>query len=316
MVRPRSHVSLCLSQSGRRPRRASSISPPPPQLRSEPKVSVVIPTKSRIDLLKKCLDGLAGNTGYSNIEVIIVDNGCTDPALAPLLRQTQEKLKLIAVVDTGDFNFPRLIASGTRVANGDVLLLMNDDIEPIEPGWLHRMVESASASGVGAVGARLLYPDHTIQHAGIALGLGGSAGHLWKGATPEQAIRNSRIALPSRRLAVTAACLAVKRSLYEEIGGMDQQAFPVSLNDVDFCLRLEARGHRTIYRGDAVLVHHESQSRGDDDQSIAHRQRRSLETGRFLQRWRALVDDDPFSSPAFDPTRDSGAIHPALASKS
>jgi len=288
---------------------------PMPKLVSEPKVSIIIPTKYRVDLLKKCLEGVIARTGYANIEVIIVDNGCTDPALPPLLEKVSETFKLITVVDKGDFNFPRLIASGAKVATGDILLMMNDDIEPIEPGWLHRMVESASAPAIGAVGVRLVYPDHTIQHAGIMLGLGGCAGHLWKGTSPGQAADNSRIVLPSRRMAVTGACLAVKRDLYEEIGGMDAEAFPISLNDVDFCLKLEMIGRCTIYRGDAVLIHHESQSRGDDDQSVSRRLRRSLETRRFLERWQALVDDDPFGSPAFDSIGDSGAIHPALMLK-
>src|SRR5262249_53457867 len=149
--------------------------------------------------------------------------------------------------------------------SGEVLLVFNDDVQAIEPSWLKRMAASVLEPDVGAVGARLLYPDRSVQHAGVMIGIGGACGHLWKGTKPEEAALNPMIMCPGQRLAVTGACLAVRREAYDRVGGMDQEAFPVAYNDIDFCLRLGAIGLKSIYRGDAALVHHESQSRGADN---------------------------------------------------
>ena len=282
-----------------------------PALPHAPIVSVVIPTKYQVTLLEKCLAGLAGVTGYPNLEVVVVDNGCEDPRFHPMLAEAERSLKIIRIEDRGDFNFPRLIDAGVKASSGEVVLLLNDDIEPIEAGWLHRILASVLEPGVGAVGARLNYPSGDIQHAGVMLGLGGVCGHLWKGASPEDASGNAQMCLPGRRSAVTGACLAVRRQLYDAAGGLDR-ALAVAFNDIDFCLRLDALGHRTIYRGDAVLVHHESQSRGPDDATIESRKRLAAETRIFLDRWREATLDDPFGSPAFDRRLENGAVHPAL----
>ncbi|MDP3673730.1 MAG: glycosyltransferase [Novosphingobium sp.] len=286
--------------------------PDVPNLPRIPRVSVLIPTKYQVDLLEKCLAGLVDRTGYPNLEVIVIDNGCEDPRFHQVLAKAGRRLDIVLVEDRGSFNFPRLIDSGVKRSSGEVLLLLNDDIEPIESGWLHRMIASVLEPGVGAVGARLIYPNGDIQHAGVMLGLGGVCGHLWKGMPPGRAAINARIALPGRRAAVTGACLAVRRELYNAIGGLDQAAFPVALNDIDFCLRLSAQGYRTMYRGDAILVHHESQSRGPDDATIESRKRLAAETRIFLERWRLAAEDDPYGSPAFDRRSESGAVHPAL----
>ena len=196
-----------------------------------------------------------------------------------------------------------------------VVLLLNDDVEPIAAGWLHRMVDAVLAPDVGAVGARLVYPEGPIQHAGVILGLGGVCGHLWKGLPADEAARNPYVVYPGARLAVTGACLAVRREAFDQVGGLDEQAFPVAYNDIDFCLRLHAAGYRNIYRGDVVLVHYESQSRGHDNETSRRRLRLARETGQFLKRWRRMIEDDPFGSPEFDSTIESGAVHRlALAS--
>ncbi|RYD92155.1 MAG: glycosyltransferase family 2 protein, partial [Sphingobacteriales bacterium] len=196
-------------------------------------------------------------------------------------------------------------------ASGEIVLLLNDDVEPLRAGWMHRMVASAMQANVGAVGAQLLYPDNSVQHAGVMLGLGGTCAHLWRGLEAEAAARNVFIQSVGGRMAVTGACLAVRRSAYDLIGGFDEQAFPVAYNDIDFCLRLNARGLQTIYRGDAVLVHHESKSRGSDEASVAAHKRQSAEAAHFLRRWRNALGTDPFFSPAFDPLVESGAAHAA-----
>ena len=288
------------------------IAPPVPRLPSTPLVSVVIPTKIRIDLLERCLEGLVERTDYPTLEVVIV-NGCSDhPLFEEVIAQASKRLRLRRVDDSGSFNFSRLVNLGVRNSEGDVVLLLNDDVEPIETGWLHRIVESAIAPGVGCVGARLLYPDRTIQHAGVTLGVSGVCGHLWKGLSTSEAALIPQVILPSQRMAVTGACLAVRRELFDRVGGLDETNFPVAFNDVDFCLRVRALGYRTIYRGDAALIHHESQSRGLDDATMKSRKRLTRETAAFLDRWRELLRDDPFGSPAFDPLLESGAIHPSL----
>jgi GT2 family glycosyltransferase len=282
---------------------------PAPVLARTPSVSVVIPTKLRIDLLEKCLDGLIANTGYPDLQVVVVNNGAADPRYPALIARAAQSLNLVEIRDDGDFNFPRLINAGVKRSSGEIVLLLNDDVEPIAAGWLHRMVDAALAPDVGAVGARLVYPEGPIQHAGVILGLGGVCGHLWKGLSADEAARNPHVVYPGARLAVTGACLAVRREAFDQVGGLDEQAFPVAYNDIDFCLRLHAAGCRNIYRGDVVLVHYESQSRGHDNETSRRRLRLARETGLFLKRWRRMIEDDPFGSPEFDPAIESGAVH-------
>ncbi len=305
------HVALPLTIG---PARARQPTPalPIPALARRPKVSVIIPTKLRIDLLEKCLDGLASRTCYEPLEVIVVDNGATDPRFLGVLDAARDRLALRVVEDHGSFNFSRLVNAGAAVANGEHLLLLNDDVEAIEPGWLDRMVEAADMPGVGAVGARLVYPDGSIQHAGVMMGLGGPCGHLWKGRSPQDADYADFICSPGRRMAVTGACLLVRRDRFQTVGGFDE-TFAVAFNDIDFCLRLRVQGFETIYRGDALLIHHESQTRGADHINHARRRRLASETQSFLDRWSPLTRDDPFGSPAFDPAMERGTPHRSLA---
>lgn len=282
---------------------------PAPTLLRQPRVSVIVPTKFRIDLLAKALEGLSRRTGYPNLEVVVVDNGSTDKRLPGVLEHARKAFDLIHVRDMGKFNFSRLVNLGVRTSSGEIILLMNDDVEPTQWGWLHRMIESAMSPDVGAVGARLLFPDRTIQHAGVSMGIGGICGHLWKGLREEDALRCPYVVYPGERMAVTGACLAVRRDVFDRAGGFDEAAFPVALNDIDFCLRVRALGLRNIYRGDAVLIHHESQSRGQDSETAERRRRAGGEVAAFLSRWRPLIQDDPFSSPEFDRRTESGAVH-------
>lgn len=282
---------------------------PAPSRNCWPTVSVVIPTKHRTDLLAKCLKSLRGATEYPNLEVVIVDNGANGSALGDLLKIESDLQRIVKVNDGGDFNFSRLINSGVRASSGEVLLLLNDDVIAQEPGWLHRMVHSAMHAGTGAVGARLLYPSGEIQHAGVMLGLGGVCGHLWRNMPAAEAERNPHIVFPGCRMAVTAACLAVRRKAYDQVNGFDEINYPVTLNDIDFCLRLNREGLRTVYRGDAVLLHDESQSRGNDHAERRKRERRRGEATVFREMWNHLLDDDPFASPAFDLSTESGSVY-------
>ena len=286
--------------------------PAVPMLARTPTVSVIIPTKIKIDLLERCLASLADQTAYPGLDVVIINNGADHPKFADVITAASARMNLQVVDDFGSFNFSRLINSGVRNSKGEVILMLNDDVEAIEPGWLHRMVESVTDPGVGCVGARLLFADGSIQHAGVTLGISGVCGHLWRGLRQSQAAGIPQIMLPSGRMAVTGACLAVRRDVFDQAGGLDEVGFPVAYNDIDFCLRVRALGYRTVYRGDAALIHHESQSRGSDDATAEKRQRVARETRVFLERWGHALEDDPFGSPAFDPTSESGAVHPSL----
>ncbi len=308
-------IALPLVRAAHPPWQAPMPRPPAPVFERPPLVSVIIPTKVRMDLLDRALTGLREKTGYPALEVLVVDNDSPDPSLPDVIAgHASMGLEVRLVPGPGAFNFPRLIDLGVQASRGEVLLLLNDDIEPVEPGWLHRLIESALQPGVGAVGARLLYPGGDIQHAGVWLGVGGLCGHLWKGLGQEAAERNPHIALPGSRMAVTGACLALTRESYDRVGGLDAAAFPVAFNDIDLCLRLGKAGLRTIYRGDAVLVHHESQSRGPDDATPATRRRLAAESATFMQRWGRLLRSDPWLSPAIDAAVETGRIQPAALS--
>lgn len=230
--------------------------------RALPKVSVIVPTRNRLDLLRTCLEGLE-RTDYSDLEVIIVDNGSDDPeTLAYLRKLAPVRYKVLR--HPGPFNFSKLNNSAAKIAAGKLLCLLNNDIEVIDPRWLTTMVQQALRPEVGAVGAQLRYPDGRIQHAGVVLGICGGAAHAHRFLRPDEEGYFSRHALPQFVSAVTAACLVVKRECYEAVEGFDEQNFAVAFNDVDFCMRLNERGWQSLYEPRAMLIHHESVSRGLD----------------------------------------------------
>lgn len=276
-----------------------------------PLVSAVIPTRYRPDLLDRCLGGLSRQTDYPNLEVIIVDNGSTDLRYEALYKQYTQCLDLRVLRVEEAFNYSRLVNRGVREASGGIIMSLNDDVEAMDPGWLESLVDSALRPEIGVVGCRLLYGDGTLQHGGVTFGIGGVAAHLWKGVSPEEAADNPMVIYPSRRRAVTGACMAFRRNAFDMVCGFDE-SFAVAFNDLDFCLRLEARGLGVLYRGDVILTHHESQSRGADDASVARRRRLAKEIALFRERW-GVFRSDPYGSQAFDPTRDSGAVYDWLA---
>jgi GT2 family glycosyltransferase len=261
-----------------------------------PKVSVVIPVRDRAALLRSCVDGLLHATDYPDFELLIVDNGSVETETLELLRALDQLDQVQVITHAGPFNFSAINNQAVLRASGSLVLLLNNDIEVLEPGWMGELVSQACRAGVGAVGALLLYPDRTIQHAGVVLGLHGVAGHPYAGRPAGYAGQAGRLRSVQSLSAVTAACLMVRKSLYLEVGGLDEQ-LPVAFNDVDFCLRLGQRGLRTVWTPHARLCHHESASRGRD---IETRQQERLqgEIARFRDRWGALLDRDPAYHPA------------------
>lgn len=268
--------------------------PDPPPL-----VSVIIPTRDRGELLGACMEGLLHGTDYPRIEVLIVDNESTDPGTLALLARLAEDPRVRVLPVPGAFNYSRLNNLAVAQARGEVLLLLNNDIEVIEPNWLREMVSHALRPEIGAVGAKLLYPDDTVQHAGVVLGFGwpeGVGGHLFPQARRDDPGPFDMLAVARSASAVTAACLAVRRSLYDEVGGLDEEGLKVAFNDVDFCLRLRERGYRNLWTPFALLYHKESASRGSDATGEkAERLRREVAVMRA--RWGAALDDDPYWNP-------------------
>jgi GT2 family glycosyltransferase len=268
----------------------------PPRL---PKVSVIIPTRDRADLLKACLEGLLGRTDYPDLEVWIIDNESREPETFALFAALTEDPRVHRLRIPGPFNYSRLNNLAAAATTGEFLLLLNNDVKVIEPQWLKEMVGLALRPGIGAVGAKLLYPDNTIQHAGVVLGMGwpeGVAGHFYCHAPSRHIDPHGLLHVVRSVSAVTAACLLVRRSLFFEVGGFDEVNLEVAFNDVDFCLRLIERGYRNLWTPHATLYHFESASRGKD-LSVEKAQRLYREINYMRQRWGALLDDDPYWNP-------------------
>ncbi len=229
----------------------------------QPLVSIIIPTKDRADLLEMCVNSLQAKTTYNNYEVIIVDNGSVEPATQALFdRLPAPRFKVVR--DDSPFNYAALNNSAARLARGELLCLMNNDIEILTPDWLEEMVSFAWREDVGCVGARLWYPDGRLQHGGCVVGVGGIAGHSHKYLPKGQAGYFGRAVLHQSFSAVTAACLLVRRTVFEQMGGLDEKLV-VAFNDVDFCLRVQAAGYRNVWTPYAEMNHHESASRGEED---------------------------------------------------
>jgi GT2 family glycosyltransferase len=262
-----------------------------------PKVSIIIPTRNAHRLVEQCLSSIYARTSYENFEVILVDNGSDDPAAITAFSAACERYpSLRCLRDDGPFNFARLCNAGVAEAQGDVVCLLNNDIEVDSPNWLEELVSVACQPTVGAVGGKLLYPDGKIQHAGVVLGIGGWAGHAHKGFPDEHPGYVGRAALLSAFSAVTGACMVLLRERFEAVGGFDEVAFGVACNDVDLCLRLNAKGWRSVYVPWAVLYHHESATRGYED-TPEKKARFQAEVARIWERWGSTMGDDPAYNP-------------------
>ena len=229
-------------------------------------VSVIIPTRDRIDLLAPCVEGLYATNAPGSFEVIVLDNGSTQPETRQWLTDAETRLADFRVVPApGTFNWSRLNNVGMEHAKGDVYVFLNNDTEPTHEHWLARLADVACRDDVGVVGALLLYPNGRIQHAGVVTGFSGLAAHVYCGVDPES---DGHLfvspTVPRNVAAVTGACLAVARDRIEAIGGFDE-AYRISGGDVELCIRAMVRGYVNVYLPDVRLIHHESQSRKRED---------------------------------------------------
>jgi glycosyltransferase involved in cell wall biosynthesis len=265
--------------------------PDPPPL-----VSLIIPTRNAAGLVRQCIESIRQKTTYPRYEIILIDNGSDDPSALEYFRQLGAEPGIRVLRDDRPFNYSALNNAAVELANGDLVGLINNDIEVISPDWLSEMIGIALQPGVGAVGARLWYEDMRLQHGGVILGVGGVAGHSHKRLQSGDSGHFHRAALIQSLSAVTAACMVVRKDVYRWVGGLDEENLEIAYNDIDFCLRLREAGYRNVWTPYAELFHHESATRGSDD--VPERKARfDAEKQYMFQRWGGLLQDDPAYSP-------------------
>ncbi len=265
-----------------------------------PKISVIIANKDHKEDLRRCVESILDKSTYQNYEIIIVENNSVTPEITAYYAELERNPKVRIVNYKGAFNYSAINNLGVSKAEGEYILLLNNDTEVITPSWMEELLMYAQRGDVGAVGAKLYYADKGIQHAGVVIGLGAhrTAGHTHYKQPKENMGYMGRLCYAQNMSAVTGACLMVKKVLYEEVGGLEE-SFAVSLNDVDFCLKLREKGMLNIFTPFAELYHYESTSRGLDDKGDKAK-RYEEESARFREKWqKALAGGDPYYNPNF-----------------
>lgn len=273
----------------------------------QPLVSIIIPNKDNIDTLDRCLNSLLHNTSYSNIEIIIVENNSTEDKTFAYYKTLDSDPRIKVVTWSDSFNYSAVNNYGAQFAHGDYLLLLNNDVESINPDWLTSMLSLCQREEVGIVGAKLLYPDNTVQHAGVAMlkcfesyEIGGAI-HIFANIDKDDPAYQARAILRQDLSAVTAACLLTKKKLYDELGGLDE-TFVVAYNDIDFCLRVREAGYLVVFDPEAKLYHYESLTRGPDDSKTSPEKfaRFIKEQSLLRARWSMYyAKGDPYHPPFF-----------------
>lgn len=276
-------------------------------LEKEPLVTLIIPTKNAWQLVKACVESIQRKTTYKNYEILLIDNNSDEVASLQYFELLAKQEKIRVLKYPGPFNYSAINNFGVREARGELVGLINNDIEVIEPSWLRYMVGHAVREDIGCVGAKLLYSDDRVQHAGVVLGYGGGAGHAHKYFPRDHAGYLNRLVATSNYSAVTAACLLMKRSHFEAVGGLNERDLAVAFNDVDLCLKVQELGLRNVYCAEAELYHHESVSRGSDlTPEKAIRFRKELA---YLQKtWSHVIKRDPCYSENLTLRRENFAI--------
>lgn len=270
------------------------------ELTSRPLVSIIIPNKDHVDDLSRCVESIINLSTYDNYEIVIVENNSETAEIRTYYEEISRHPRVQVVEYKGDFNYSKINNFGVQYAKGEYLLLLNNDTEVITPDWMEELLMYAMRKDVGVVGAKLYYPDKTIQHAGIVIGLGAhrTAGHTHYRIPEANVGYMGKLCYAQDVTAVTGACMMVSKALYEELGGLDE-SFTVALNDVDFCLRVREKGLLNIFTPFAELYHYESKSRGSDkkdDRALRYQQ----ESDRFRVKWAdALAKGDPYYNPNF-----------------
>ena len=262
------------------------------QVQGNPKVSIVIPNKDEKETLKKCLESIWQKTTYSNYEIILVENNSTTREIRDYYQELDGKNGVRVVYWDKEFNYSAINNFGISYAKGDYILCLNNDITVISPEWMEELLANCQRPEVGIVGARLYYPDNTIQHAGIVLGMGGCAGSLFVGLARSRGGYLHKAALQQDLSAVTAACFMVKKEAFEKVGGFEEK-LAVAFNDVDFCLKVRHAGYLVVYDPYAELYHHESKTRGYENTEA--KKRRFQEEIEYMRcHWMPDILRDPY----------------------
>lgn len=262
---------------------------------NSPLVTIIIPTRDRVDILKMCIESIIKYTSYPRWEIIVVDNGSVEPQTHSYFKEISCDSRIHVYQYDKPFNYAALNNFALLYAKGELLTLLNNDIEILSEGWLSELVSHALRSEVGVVGAKLLYPDGVVQHAGVFIGIGGVAGHGHKYIKDDDVGYCHRAVLVQNVSAVTGACLCVRRDIYEAVGGLDEN-LAVAFNDIDFCLKVRDLGYNNVYTPYSKLIHHESISRGHDDTSKKY----ALFLKEFdymKNRWGDKLKNDPAYNP-------------------
>lgn len=263
----------------------------------EPLISIIIPNKDHTDDLEKCLNSVYTKSTYKNFEVIVVENNSTETETFEYYENAKNKYNNFRVITwESGFNYSAINNFAVKQAKGEYVLLLNNDIEVITPDWIEQMLMFAQRYDVGAVGSKLYYDDDTIQHAGVIVGLGGVAGHSHKYFNRENPGYMARAVIAQNLSACTAACLLVKKSVYDQVGGLDEE-YAVAFNDVDFCMSIRKAGYLIVFTPFSEFYHYESKSRGDEN-TPEKRARFNSEVFRFQDKWGAeLKKGDPYYNP-------------------
>jgi O-antigen biosynthesis protein len=266
-------------------------------LTGDERVTIVVPTRDRADLLEPCLESVFGRSTYGSLDVLVVDNGSREAATADLLRswQRREPQRFRVLRDDEPFNYARLNNLAAAATDAEYLLFLNNDTVIVAPDWIEAMLAYGRRPQIGAVGALLLYPDDTVQHAGVVLGILGLAGHAHRYLPGSTSGYHGALQRVTNYAAVTGACMLVARAKFLEVGGFDE-AFAVSYNDVDLCLRLLRQGFRNVYVPQARVYHFESKSRGLDDNPMKVA-RAMREVAMIRERWPEISVRDPYYNP-------------------
>ena len=261
-------------------------------------VSLVIPTRDHLDLLQRCIHSLQHYTNSVQLEIIVIDNGSVQSKTKTYFREiTKQGVRVLPM--PGPFNFAALNNRAIEAASGSIIGLINNDIEALHDGWLDEMLSHLMAPGVGAVGAKLLWPNAMVQHGGVLLGVGNVAGHYGNWLSDADAGDHARNQLVQRVSGVTAACLLVRKQDYQRVGGMNEHLFPVAFNDVDLCLRLRRLGKSIVWTPHAKLLHAESASRGSED-TAQKKARARREVNNLRTAWGAVLLNDPYYHPSLN----------------
>ena len=285
------------------------------EIEREDKISILIPNKDHIDDLRRCISSIKERSTYENYEIIVIENNSKETATFDYYETLKGQNKITIVTYEGEFNYSRINNFGAGFATGKYLLLLNNDTQVITMNWLEAMLMYAQRPDVGAVGAKLYYSDRTIQHAGVVVGLGAhrTAGHTHYKVNYENLGYMGKLCYTQNVSAVTGACLMVKKSLYDELGGLDE-SFKVALNDVDFCLRIMEKGYLNVFTPFAELYHFESASRGIDVVDEAKARRYEEESAHFRDKWKEFLQKgDPYYNPNFSLDRSDYSLRETLS---